>query len=94
MKLPSAVQLDPACHVGHLQGCLPEAMDKAVAGDDRSARAEVQALAGERVGQRAEGPDGLQLAACPVDVTREALRAPTRRESLRVAPGTLEEPGA
>jgi hypothetical protein len=92
MQLPSAVELDPPSQVGHLDRGATAAVSAALLrpwGCD-----EEDALAAERVGQRGQCPDGLQLAACPIDVGGKALRAPARREWVRAAPGTLEEPGA
>ena len=54
----------------------------------------MKAFAGEGIGQSAERTDGDELAACPIDGASKAFRAPTRRDVLRVAPGTLEEPSA
>ena len=54
----------------------------------------MQALAGEGIGQGTERADRSQLLPRAVHGVGEALRAPTHGESVRVAPGTLEEPSA
>ena len=91
-QFTSGIQLDPAGHVGDLQGGLAEPALHRVGHSDVGGGCAVKALPGEGVRQRAQRADGAQLGAGAIDGAGEAFRAPARGESVRVAPGTLEEP--
>jgi hypothetical protein len=98
MQRSPAVELDPAHQVRDLDRRAREAPRSWSEGlIDRFCSAgprDVPALASVGVSQGGQGANRRQLKANAIDMAGEALRAPTRRESLRVAPGTLEEPGA
>ena len=92
-KLLAGVQLDPAGDISDFERGLSEALPGGPEGRHRRSR-DGQALTSERVGQRTQCLDRKELPARLIDRMSEAFRAPTRGEPVRVAPGTLQKPGA